>query len=393
MIDLHSVFCFRRRWMLAGFAAAFLIGDLFLTFLKAGSNMDSAGYLIGVAGFALAQVFWTVGQLREARPDGRAVLALAIPLATFALVRLRPPVMPTAANVSVAAYSLLTAISFATALATRRVFYICGIGLLLFSDMMIGGSLLGAPGCNSLIRDTYLAAMVLLLVSFFLKREWRIPVGRIRVRWYAVCVGAAGFACFFVAMRFYPGGGYNPLLQMLSALGETNVQGVRYPPCHFWFMSGMFLSAASVAGVWSHLSRRMGGGWRRFFVGWGGAVNAAGLCTIALMPFDVNGTVHNVGCYLATFGGAAVLIARIRKGADLVWTVWFVMIVIAFALCIDLKAIPFSPYVTTTQKLLIVSFAIWAGWIAWRIPASKNDDDEGGTRGTVPLSCAGKEQR
>ena len=110
---------YRRKWMLAGFSAAILVGDLFLTFLKAGSDMDSAGYVIGVAGFALAQVFWTVGQLRESRPDWRVALALAIPLATFALVRLRPPVMPPAANAAVAAYSLLTALSFATALASR----------------------------------------------------------------------------------------------------------------------------------------------------------------------------------------------------------------------------------------------------------------------------------
>jgi len=355
---------YRRKWMLAGFAAAFLVGDLFLTLLKAGSDMDSTGYVIGVAGFALAQVFWTIGQLREARPDLRVALALAIPLATFALVRLRPPVMPSAANVAVAVYSLLTALSFATALATRRVFYICGIGLLLFSDMMIGGSLLGVPGCNSLIRDTYLAAMAFVLVSFCLKREWRIPTERISVRWYALSVAAVGFTCFVVAMTQYPGGGYNPLLQMLSALGETKVRDVVYPSCHYWFMAGMFLSAASVAGVWASLACEIGGGWRRILVGWGGALNAAGLCTIALVPFDVNGTIHNVGCYLATSGGALILIARFRKGPDLAWTCWLVLLVIVFALCIDLDAIPFSPYVTTTQKLLIVSFAAWAGWVA-----------------------------
>ena len=95
-------------------------------------------------------------------------------------------------------------------------------------------------------------------------------------------------------------------------------------------------------------------------------MNAAGLCTIALVPFDANGTVHNVGCYLATFGGAAILVARFRKGIDLIWTIWFVVLVIVFALCLGLKAIPFSPYVTTTQKLLIVSFAVWAGSLAWR---------------------------
>jgi len=133
---------YRRKWMLAGFAAAFLVGDLFLTLLKAGSDMDSTGYVIGVAGFALAQVFWTIGQLREARPDLRVALALAIPLATS--------------------------------------------------------------------------------------------------------------------------------------------------------------------------------------------------------------------------GGALILIARFRKGPDLAWTCWLVLLVIVFALCIDLDAIPFSPYVTTEQKLLIVSFAAWS---------------------------------
>ena len=235
--------------MLAGFSAAILVGDLFLTFLKAGSDMDSAGYVIGVAGFALAQVFWTVGQLRESRPDWRVALALAIPLATFALVRLRPPVMPPAANAAVAAYSLLTALSFATAL-------------------------------------------------------------------------------------------------------------------------------ASIAGVWACLAREIGGGWRRILVGWGGALNAAGLCTIALVPFDVSGTIHNVGCHLATSGGALILIARFRKGADLVWTCWLVVLVIAFALCIDLKAIPFSPYVPTTQKMLIVSFAAWAGWVAWQMGGKTVGDFE-----------------
>lgn len=41
--------------------------------------------------------------------------------------------------------------------------------------------------------------------------------------------------------------------------------------------------------------------------------------------------------------------------------------ILVFALCIDLDAIPFSLYVLTTQKLPIVSFAAWAGWVAWRL--------------------------
>ena len=355
---------FRRCWMLAGFAAAFLIGDMFLA--VRGAATTSVEFLYGVAGFSLAQVFWTLGQLREARPDIRVFFAAAVPLSLFVICRLHPPVLPAAANAAVCVYSVLTALSFATALATRRAFYVCGIGLLLFSDLMIGGGLVRMPGCNALIGPTYITAEVCLLVSFFWSGEWRIAAGRIDIRWYALTLGAAGFVCFFVAMTLYPGGGYNPLMQMLSALGETKVRGVRYPSCHYWFVAGMFLSAASVAGVWAHLVRRVGGGWRRIIVGWGGAVNVVGLCTIAFVPFDANGTVHNVGCYLATFGGAAILVARFRKGVDLAWTVWFVVLVIVFALCLDLKAIPFSPYVTTTQKLLILSFAVWAGSLAWR---------------------------
>ena len=195
------------------------------------------------------------------------------------------------------------------------------------------------------------------------------------MRWYPIIIigGVAGFACFFIAMVLYPNGGYNPLLQMLSALGEVEVRGVRYPSCHYWFVAGMFLSAASVACVWVPLVRRIGGGWRRIAVGLGGAVNVAGLCTIALVPCDVDVTIHNVGCHLATFGGGMILIARFRKGADLIWTVWFAVLVIVFALCIDVKAIPFSPYVTTTQKLLIVSFAVWVGWLGWRMHKGKVD--------------------
>ena len=361
--------------MLAGLAAAILIGDLFLA--VRGAATTSVEFLYGVAGFALAHVFRTIGQLREARPDWRVALATAIPLVAFTLVRLRPPVLPAAATAAVCVYSVLTAVSFATALATRRVLYICGIGFLFFSDLMICGMLVDAPGCNALIHPTYYVSEACLLVSLFWNGEWRFHAERISVRWYALTFGLAAFACFFVAMPFYPGGGYNPLTYMLSALGRTEVRDVAYPPCHYWFMVGMFLSAASVVGVWAHLVRRIGGGWRGIFIGWGGALNVAGLCVIALVPENVDVTIHNAGCYLANFGGAAILAARFRKGADFVWTVWFVVLVIAFELCIDLKAIPFSPYVPTTQKLLIVSFAVWTGWIAWQMGGKTVGDSEG----------------
>lgn len=351
--------------MLAGFVAAFLIGDMFLA--VRGAYVRSPEFLYGVAGFSLAQILWTVGQLREAKPDCRIVFAAAVPLSIFALCRLRPPVLLSAASAAVCVYSVLTAVSLATALATRRVLYICGIGLLLFSDLMIGGRFVKMPVCGTLIGPTYIAAELCLLASLFWGGEWRVPKGRIGIWRYAIVGGIVAFVCFTIAALSYPGGGYNPLRQMLSALGETKVRGVVYPPCHFWFMAGMFLSAASVAGVWTHLARRIGGGWRRIAIGWGGAVNVAGLLVIALVPFDVNGDVHNIACNLAVVGGVPILAARFRRGGDLAWTCWLLALVAFFVVCLEVKGIPFSPWVTATQKALIVSFAVWSGWLAWRM--------------------------
>ena len=76
MTDLHGVALFRRAWMLAGFAAAFLIGDMFLA--VRGAAVSSVEFLYGVAGFSLAQVLWNSagrhpydGGRRE--PQGRQV--------------------------------------------------------------------------------------------------------------------------------------------------------------------------------------------------------------------------------------------------------------------------------------------------------------------------------
>ena len=347
--------------MLAGFAAAFLVGDMFLA--VRGAAVGSVEFVVGVAGFSLAQALWSVGQLREAKPDVRVFIAAAVPLAMFALVRLRPPVLPPSAAIAVFSYSVMTAVSFATALATRRALYICGIGLLLFSDLMIGGRFLKMPGCSALVGPAYIAAELCLLASFAWSGEWRLRTGRVDI-WRGMLVGGlAAFACFTVAAFSYPGGGYNPLMKMLSALGETCVRGVEYPACHYWFMAGMFLSAASVGSVWIRLSRQSSG-WRRAAVGWGGAANVAGLLSIALVPYDASSVFHNLSCNIAVLGGAAIIAARLRKGADLAWSCWFLALVAFFTICLDVKAIPFSPWVTATQKALIVSFAVWAGWLA-----------------------------
>ncbi|MBR3086823.1 MAG: metallophosphoesterase [Kiritimatiellae bacterium] len=179
-------------------------------------------------------------------------------------------------------------------------------------------------------------------------------------------IGALAFACFIVAAVIYPGGGYNPFCQMLSALGEIEVKGVLYPVCHYWFMAGMFLSATSVGLVWASLARRSRG-WRRTGIAIGGVVNFAGLCTIALVPFDVNGAVHNLGCYFAVGGGTVIVAATFRhRCSEIAWAAWFAVVVALFAVFLNVDAIPFSPFVTATQKVLIISFAAWAGWLAWK---------------------------
>ena len=355
----------RRAWMLAGFAAAFA-GDWFLA-IK-GSPPKSVGFLQGVLCFSLAQACWLVGQLREVCPDGRRAMALAVPLVAFAATRLFP-VLPITTGEAICLYAALTALAFDVAYATRRVFYATGIALLMLSDLLIGGGLLHAPGCAALAGPLYLAAEVALLVSFFAPREMRFDPSR-RNPWPAALLyGSSGFLLFLLAAVCYPGGGYNPLMQMLSALGRTEVRMVPFPWCHYLFMGGMFLSALAVGATWAHLSRKGMRGGRGVLLACGAPLNVAGLCTIALIPENVCVDVHNLGCHLAALGGASVLLACDRRGVDRVWTCLLIAIVSAFGACLALhgaKVLPFSPWVTTSQKLLIVSFAIWAGHIAWR---------------------------
>ncbi|MBP5321010.1 MAG: hypothetical protein J6334_08470 [Kiritimatiellae bacterium] len=359
---MRNSITYRRTWMLTGFAAAFLIGDFFL--VLRGASTRSVEFLFGVAGFSLAQLFWTMGQVREARPDGRLFLAAAFPLSAFVLTRLAPPALPRAAQIAVWLYSLLTALSLATALPTRRPFYTCGIALLLFSDLMIGGRILKIPGCGALTAPTYLAAEVCLLISCFWNGEGRIPYGRVNLWRTTLIGGGLAFLCFTLAALLYPGGGYNPFRKMLSVLGRTEIRKIAYPPCHHWFVAGLFLAATTVAAIWARLAGSLQG-WRRQASGWGGAVNVAGLYTIALVPENVLILVHNLGCNLAVIGGATILAARFRKTrGDWIWAGWILALVTFFIICLRVKALPFNPWVTATQKVLILTFALWSAWIA-----------------------------
>ena len=349
--------------MLLGFVAAFGIGDVFLAFRAAPSS--SVEFLYGVVGFSLAQTLWTVGQLREAHPEWRIMAATGIPLVTFAFGRLLP-VLPVMTSFAVCAYAFLTALSLSAAIATRRVFYACGIGLLLISDLLIGGRLLHSPGCGVLTGITYIAAEICLLISFFAKDERRFDFTMHNVWPIGLICGTAAFVCFFIGALCWPGGGYNPFMRMLSSLGRTEVKGICYPLCHYLFMAGMGLAAIGIASTFWNAYAQFSG-WRRCFARWGVVANIAGLITIALIPENVNQTFHNAGCWLAAGGGGMILFARDRRGLNRFWTCLLTAVCSLFTAFIVLHGIgvlPFAPWFPTMQKILIVLFALWTGTVA-----------------------------
>ena len=357
--------------MAAGFAAA-LTGDYFLA--MRGASRHSAEFLAGVGCFALAHLLWMTGQRRAARPDARVFCAAALPLALFTGVRLAGAA-PRATHIALVAYSLVTALSLAVAAATKRRFYLAGIATLLVSDLMIGGRLLGVPGCSSLAGPLYVAAEACLLASFALgNREpaWRAPPPE-RSLDAGLRFGALAGAAFGLAAASWPGGGYNPFRRMLSALGRTTVSGVDWPWCHYLFLLGMFAAALAVTAVF--LPELPGfSGWRRRAASWGLAANVAGLTAIALIPENVNPVFHNVGCWSATLGGGAILLARDRPGRDRFWTLSLATIAAAFGLAVGLhatKALPFAPWTPTGQKTIILAFSIWTLDCAARHPGAR----------------------
>lgn len=365
---------FRRAWMAAGFATA-LAGDWLLA--VRGASRTSPEFLLGVAAFAAAQALWSVGQRREGRPVWRVFAGAALPLGVFAVARLRAA-LPFATWAAVCAYSVLTAFSLSVAAATRRRFYCAGIALLAVSDLMIGGRLLGAPGCSSLSGPLYLASEACLVLSFLLgRREPRLGERRgprtPSSLDSGMKFGAAAFAAFALAALSWPGGGYNPFMRMLSALGRTSVRGVDWPWCHWFFMAGMAFAALAAAAVFAGESRRLSG-WRGRAAGWGLAANVGGLLAIGLVPENVDQFFHNVGCWGATLGGGAILIARDRPGRDRVWTFVLGAVAVAFGCAVALHAVratPYAPWVPTFQKCVIVAFALWAVDCARRVPGAR----------------------
>ena len=353
----------RRMVMLAGFAAAFT-GDWFLA--VRGSPRGTLGFLMGVAAFSLAQILWMTAHVREGRFDWRTAIALAIPLGCFFGVRLWPG-LDVRTACAVGGYTMLSSFAFSWALSTRRLWYSLGIALLLASDLMIGCRWLRVPFSGDLIGPLYIAAELSLWTSFFLRDEPRLNFRRGNPFVIGLWTIFLSLTLFLLAMMTFPGGGYNPCMRMLSALGRTEIRLVEYPLCHYLFSLGMLIAALGIARIAVFL---VGTDPKRFAVFSGGAaLNVAGLLTIVAVPENVNMTAHNAGCWLAALGGAVMLGSWLRrcKGTE-PSCARFVLPVLLIGSCLMLglgmalhamKVVDFAPWVPTAQKALILSFMFW----------------------------------
>ena len=185
-------------------------------------------------------------------------------------------------------------------------------------------------------------------------------------RWAPWCVaffGGLAALSFVLAAAAFPGGGYNPAMQMLSVLGRTEIRLVEGAWCRWFFVAGMSFSAAAVllAVRGARLSP------------WGGALNAAGLVAIALLPENVGQLRHDAACWVAAAGGAVMLFGWLRaepsRGVRRAWLATLLLPMLAIGLALALHSIRlarFSPWVPSAQKLVVLSFASWLVFVSAR---------------------------
>ena len=128
-------------------------------------------------------------------------------------------------------------------------------------------------------------------------------------------------------------------------------------------MAGMFVSTAIVASVYGELARRTPRKWAARVIAWGGMLNATGLAIIALVPENVCMAIHNTGCNLSVAGGLPCLVLLTwQRRSPWPWAVLLCGVTAAFAVilhAISRHWLPFSPWLPTAQKCLILLFMGW----------------------------------
>ncbi len=349
--------------------ACTLIGDYFLAMTHA--PKDSLAFIYGVIGFSMAHCCWIVGFLREgARPHPPIILGLLWALIPYIYCRVLPNAVQ-AVGVAMIAYTVLSCISLASAIATGCPFWWLAIGSLFVSDCCITfGTFTDEPHLGRFVAPLYVMALLGVAAAIvFGKLKVKPPygtVGRLRpMLIVSLVLYALALAAFVTAMFATPDGQYNPLRQMLSYLGRRRIGDVLFPPCHYWFLAGMLLSSLSIAVATPHFAASARKPWMALLVRYCGAATASGLTLIALVPEDICIQWHNNGCYAAAAGGGGLILLLWPHRWE--WlTVGIAFISLAgFQTALALhgaKIITFSPAVPTMQKAVILSFMVWCVW-------------------------------
>ena len=370
----------RSYWVAWCGLATTMAGDYFLVVQKA--PLHSNGFLFGVAGFALAHVLWIAFFRRHGTMSPRIAVALLFSLGILFGARLVPALHSPGLSAALGAYMVLSVVDVSYACGTHRLSraWRYGLCLLLLSDTLIGfGHILGVPRLGPFIGVTYLASLLCIAVAIMrcgqpLHGEGKIRYLR-RVPIDVLLGGGAVAVLFLLAMVHCPGSAYNPFMRMLSYLGRTKVNGVDYPACHYFFTCGMALSAGLVGWFYPALSCFVKGERQKVWLLWCGVFNAAGLLTIAFVPENVWGFFHNVGCWAAALGGVGALLVltpgrcnpRVPGYVRWGWLAWGSVLTVVFEVFLishALKRLPFSPYVPTCQKILILTFMAWLVYYA-----------------------------
>lgn len=348
----------RIALMLSGFAAAFA-GDWFLAIRCCG--VREPGFLCGIAAFACAHLLWSAANLRESKVEWKALPVVLFPLIGFFAARVWGRI-PVAVFGAASVYAVISACSLAIALGTRRCFYALGIGCLVLSDVFIACRWVRAPHWGTFVGPTYVAALLLVATSLVCGgRERRFSCGKGNPLPVMALCGLLSVGFFVWAMRVCPGG-YNPLRRMLSYLGRTEIRGVAYPLSHYLFVLGLSAGAAASLYFLPHFCSFACGRLRRSLVGWGMTLCASGLFLIMLVPENANMVWHNAGCHLAAGGGAVAALSLLNGRMGKICGAWMmasVGIFTTFLLLEMVGVLPFSPYVPSAQKLIIVSFVLW----------------------------------
>lgn len=332
----------RRLLMILGLVAA-AVGDWFM----AGPGRN---FVTGVWAFSAAQTLWMSANVREGRFAGRTALFAAMPLAALFVWRVAPAVSSERLAL-MAGYACLSVVALAVARGTRRRWYGLGIACLFISDVAIALRLAHVPHWKWAVGPFYLTALACLVASTVRDAdECRTAEGG-PISQPLVQAGGGLAAALFVCGMLVSPGSYNPFMMMLSRLGRTHLAGVDYPLCHYLFTFGLFVAAAAIS---------------RALTGWSGALTAAGLLTIAAVPENISMVGHNLGCHLATIGGAWTVGFRSKCRMGRIVRIALFGLVGAFAMALVLHAarvIPFAPAVPTLQKAVILSFALWVAFL------------------------------